>query len=66
MSLTQGDARSSRALGYFHIVPAGLQFGSLRSRNRRTSKLTDRRPSEASEMAADALGGGSVERLVCA
>jgi hypothetical protein len=27
-------------------------------------KLTDRRPSEASELAADAVGGGSVERLV--
>jgi len=28
---TQGGARSSLALGYHHIVPTGLQFGSLRS-----------------------------------
>jgi hypothetical protein len=27
-------------------------------------KLTDRRPSDAPELSADALGGGSVKRLV--
>jgi hypothetical protein len=31
---TQGGARSSLALGYFLIVPLGLQFGSLRSHKR--------------------------------
>jgi hypothetical protein len=29
--VTQGGARSSLALGYYHIVPTGLQFGSLHS-----------------------------------
>jgi hypothetical protein len=32
-SLTQGGARSSLALGYYIIVPTGLQFGLLRSHN---------------------------------
>jgi hypothetical protein len=36
LSLTQGGARSSLALGYYHYVLAGLQFGSLRLRLRRT------------------------------
>jgi hypothetical protein len=40
MPLTQGGARPSLALGYFHIVPPGLRFGSLRSHFRRTQKLT--------------------------
>ena len=40
MSLTQGGARSSLALGYYLIVLTGLQFGSLRSRFRRTLRLT--------------------------
>jgi hypothetical protein len=38
VSLTQGGARSSLAPGYFHIVPPGLQSGSLRSRFGRTTK----------------------------
>jgi hypothetical protein len=32
VSLSQGGARPSLAPGYFHIVPPGLRFGSLRSR----------------------------------
>ena len=31
MSLTQGGARSSLALGFYLIVLTGLRFGSLRS-----------------------------------
>ena len=31
-AVTQGGTRSSLALGYFHIIPAGFRFGSLRSR----------------------------------
>jgi hypothetical protein len=40
VSLTQGGARPSLALGYFHIVSPGLRFGSPRSHFRRTSGLT--------------------------
>src|SRR5437588_198636 len=29
--VTPGGARSSLARGYYHVVPPGLQFGSLRS-----------------------------------
>jgi hypothetical protein len=29
--LTQGGARSSLALGYYHVIPTGFHFGSLRS-----------------------------------
>ena len=38
LSLTQGGARSSLALGYYLIVLTGLQFGSLRSQCCRTRK----------------------------
>jgi hypothetical protein len=37
---TQGGARPSLVLGYYHIVPTGLQFGSLRSHVRRTTLIT--------------------------
>ena len=30
-AVTQGGARSSLALGYYQAIPAGFQFGSLRS-----------------------------------
>ena len=30
--VSQGGARSSLALGYYHVIPTGFQFGSLCSR----------------------------------
>src|SRR5207249_3543816 len=38
-SPTQGGARSSLALGYYHLVPTGLQLGSLCSHNWRTVSM---------------------------
>jgi hypothetical protein len=42
-SVTQGGARSSLALGYYHAVLTGLRFRSLRSHSWRTSRISDLR-----------------------
>jgi hypothetical protein len=50
MIIAQGDGLGGLALGYYHIVPSGLQFGALRSHGRGTR---------------DSTNGGSYVALYC-